>query len=107
MQCLSAGENISAISRKVDRAQRTIENWCLVYEREGITGLPLGRSRKLSPDSVAAVKSKKERLIKIIHERPKAYDINRASWSLQALADAYHRTYGERISISSISQELY
>ena len=104
LQSLSAGENVSAIYRKVERAQRTVENWCLVYEREGIKGLPLGRSRKLSQDSVAAVKSKKERLIKIIHESPKAYDINRASWSLQALADAYHKTYGERISISSISE---
>jgi transposase len=104
LQGLSAGDNISAISRKVDRTQRTVEKWCLVYEREGIKGLPLGRSRKLSQDSVAAVKSKRERLIKIIHESPKAYDINRASWSLQALADAYHKTYGERISISSISE---
>jgi transposase len=104
LQSLSAGENISAICRKLDRAQRTVENWCLVYEREGIKGLPLGRFRKLSEDSVAAVKSKTEKLIKIIHESPKAYDINRASWSLQALADAYYRTYGERISMSSISE---
>ena len=104
LQSVSAGENISAICRKIDRAQRTVEDWCLVYEREGIKGLPLGRFRKSSEDSVAAVKSKTERLIKIIHESPKAYDINRASWSLQALADAYYKTYGERISMSSISE---
>jgi transposase len=101
---LAAGEGLSAISRKVNRAPRTIEKWCLLYEREGIKGLHPGRSRTMSQDSIAAVVSKKERLIKIIHESPKAYDINRASWSLQSLAEAYRKTHGERISISSISE---
>ena len=104
LQKLSTGESLSAISTKINRAPRTIEKWCLLYEREGIEGLPPGRSRKLSPDSIAAVMAKKERLIKIIHESPKAYDINRASWSLQALAEAYRETHRERISKSSISE---
>ena len=49
-------------------------------------------------------REKKERLIKIIHETPNAYDINRASWSLQALSEAYEKTYEERASRSSISE---
>ena len=104
LQNLSAGESLSAISTKINRAPRTIEKWCVLYEREGIEGLPPARSRKLSQESIAAVLAKKERLIKIIHESPIAYDINRASWSLQALADAYRQTHHERISISSISE---
>ena len=49
-------------------------------------------------------RKKKERLIKIIHETPNAYGINRASWSLQALSEAYGKTYGEHASRSSVSE---
>jgi transposase len=81
-----------------------VEKWCVIYERVGIEGLPVKRSRKLAEKSQTAIKEKKERLIKIIHETPNAYDINRASWSLRALSEAYDKTYGERASRSSISE---
>jgi transposase len=100
----SKGVSSIAIGRKIERVPRTIEKWCLLYEHEGIESLPLRRSRTLSEESLATTKTKKERLIKIIHETPKLYDINRASWSLHALRDAYYKTYGERISRSSISE---
>jgi transposase len=100
----SQGVSSFEIARKIERAPRTVEKWCLLYEQNGFAGLPVRRSRKSSKDSLEKIKEKKERLIKIIHESPKAYDINRASWSLQALADAYCRTHGERISASSISE---
>jgi transposase len=100
----SMGVSSIAIGRKIDRAPRTVEKWCLLYEHEGIKSLPLRRSRTLSEESLATIKAKKERLIKIIHETPKIYDINRASWSLHALRDAYQKTYGECISKSSISE---
>jgi len=101
---LSVGVSSSAISKKIERSPRTLKKWCLVYEHEGIESLPLGRSRKSSEGSLAIIKTKKEKLIKIIHESPKAYDINRASWSLQAMSDAYYKIHGERISTSSISE---
>lgn len=100
----SMGVSSIAIGRKIERARRTVEKWCLLYEHEGIESLPLRRSRTLSEESLATIKTKKERLIKIIHETPNVYDINRASWSLHALRDAYHKTHGERISRSSISE---
>jgi DDE superfamily endonuclease len=65
---------------------------------------PVKRSRKLSEKVQMAISEKKERLVKIIHQTPKAYSINRASWSLQALSEAYENTYGERASRSSISE---
>ena len=71
-----------------------MEKWCVAYERVGIDGLPVKRSRNPSEESQTAIKEKKERLTKIIHETPKAYGINRASWSLEALSDAYENTYG-------------
>jgi hypothetical protein len=90
----SMGVSSIAIGRKIERARRTVEKWCLLYEHEGIESLPLRRSRALSEESLATIKAKKERLIKIIHETPNVYDINRASWSLHALRDAYHKTHG-------------
>jgi transposase len=81
-----------------------VENWRLTYQNAGIDCLPPKRSRRLSRETEQAIKEKKERLIKIIHETPKAYGINRASWSLQALSDAYEKVYGERASRSSISE---
>jgi transposase len=101
---LSSCHTVSEICQKTGRARRTVEKWCATYERVGIDGLPVKRSRKLSEPSQTAIKEKKERLIKIIHEAPNAYDINRASWSLQALSEAYRKTYGERASRSSISE---
>jgi hypothetical protein len=67
-------------------------------------GLPVGRSRKLTEKLQTAIREKKERLFKIIHETPHAYDINRASWSLHAISTAYEKTYGESVSRSSISE---
>jgi transposase len=100
----SQGVSSFKIARKIERGRRTVEKWYLLYEQNGIAGLPVRRSIKSSKDSLEKIKVKKERLIKIIHESPRAYDINRASWSIQALADAYYRTHSERISASSISE---
>jgi transposase len=101
---LSSGHAISELCQKIGRSRRTVENWRLNYQNAGIDRLPPKRSRRLSKETEQATKEKKERLVKIIHETPKAYGINRASWSLQALSDAYEKVYGERASRSSISE---
>jgi transposase len=100
----SAGVSTFKTAEKIGRARRIVEKWYLIYERDGIESLPLKRSRKSSEDVLAKLEAKKNNLIKIIHESPKAYDINRASWSLKTLAGAYQKTHGERISVSSISE---
>jgi transposase len=104
LQNNSMGFSSCEIARKIERSRRTVEKWCLLYEHAGIAALPVKRSRMSSKDSLAKIEVKKERLIKIIHESPRAYDINRASWSLQALSDAYYITHRERISTSSVSE---
>jgi hypothetical protein len=88
---LSVGGNAAEVSKKIERAPRTVGKWCSLYERSGIESLPLASPRKQSEGLLAAIQTKRERLIKIIHEPPAAYDINRASWSLQALSDAYYK----------------
>ncbi len=43
-------------------------------------------------------------MIKIIHQSPDLYDINRTSWSLKSLSEVYEKLYGQTISKSSISK---
>jgi transposase len=101
---LSSNRTLSEICNKLGRAPRTVEHWYATYQRVGIDAFPLARSRRLSEQAQIVIKDKKERLIKIIHETPKTYGINRASWSLDALSEAYEKMYGERASRSSISE---
>jgi transposase len=101
---LASGHSVSEICRKIERARRTVERWCSLYEHGGIECLPLRRSKKLSDASLDKINEKSGRLIKLMHELPRAYGINRASWSLDALSDAYEKTHGKRISRSSISE---
>jgi transposase len=104
LQNNSMGISSCETARKIERSNRTVEKWCLLYGHTGIASLPVKRSRTLSKETLVKIKVKKEKLIKIIHESPRSYNINRASWSLQALSDAYCRTHGERVSTSSISE---
>ncbi len=100
----SSNHPLSEICNKIGRARRTVKNWYLTYECVGIDALPVKRSRRLSEEAPIVIREKKKRLIKIIHETPKAHGINRSSWSLQALSEAYEKKYGERASRSSISE---
>jgi len=101
---VSSGCSISELCHRIGRGHRAVRNWCRTYESAGIGSLPLNRSRHISERSQEVIQEKKKRLAKIIHEAPRAYDINRSTWSLQSLSDAYQKTYGERVSTSSISE---
>ncbi len=43
-------------------------------------------------------KKKTNKILEIFHNRPRVYGINRASWTMTALAKAYERKHGEAIS---------
>ena len=101
---LHKGTEITKISRKIERSCRTIKKWHSVYLNNGIEYLDLGRSRKVCNQLVDGIKLKKERLIKLIHEPPSLHEINRTSWSLETLAQAYRKFCGENISRSTVSE---
>ncbi|MHB2205665.1 IS630 family transposase [Methylobacterium sp. CM6257] len=100
---LANGASISQICRKIERSQKTVESWCRLYEASGICGIILPRRKRRSEIIHMAIEEKRNRLIKLIHESPRAQGVNRASWSLHALCDVYQRTYGEYISTSLVS----
>ena len=45
-------------------------------------------------------------LIEILHHQPKVYGINRSNWTLQSLAEAFAKLYGQKPSKSTISRLL-
>ena len=45
-------------------------------------------------------------LIEILHHKPSAYGINRSNWTRGAIADAYEKQYGMRISASTVGRHF-
>lgn len=100
---LHKGVQITKISKKIERSCRTIRQWRGCFLENGFDNLDLRRSRKIKDDVAEHILIKKKRLIRLVHESPQVHKINRTSWSLKTLAQAYGAVYGESISKSTIS----
>jgi transposase len=103
---LHEGLPITVIARKVERSIQTIKKWRNAFLTRGIEHIDLRRTRKVSDDVKSAMERKSEQLIKLLHEPPSIHDVNRASWSLHTLCNAYERQYGERLSMSTASEYI-
>jgi transposase len=103
---LHKGTNVSLISRKVERSRLTIRKWRRTCMSKGIAGLDLPRTRKTPQSVLDKIALNKNRLIQLLHEAPLLHNINRTSWSLDTLAQAYNTLYSEQISRSSISEYI-
>jgi hypothetical protein len=55
-------------------------------------------------EKIAERKGKRDRIIQILHETPQIHGINRASWSLKTIVQAYEKQYCESIGKSTISE---
>jgi transposase len=98
--------NITKISKVIERSYKTIKKWHAAYIDGGIKRLDLNRTRVVPAQITNKIRLKKERLIKLIHESPSLHDINRTSWSLLTLAQAYNKIYGEAIGRTSVSEYI-
>ena len=101
---LNRGGIITNISRQIERSCRTIKKWRGIYIANGMEYLDLQRTKRVPEMIIDNIRQKKERIIKLIHESPSFHNINRTSWSLQTLAQAYDMIYDQTISMSSISE---
>jgi len=101
---LHKGVQITIISKKIERSCKTIKKWHAVFTCKGLEHLDLHRTKRIGEQVVNNIKLKKERIVKLIHESPSLHNINRTSWSLKTLAQAYAIFYGESISKSMISE---
>ena len=94
---------LSTICSKVERARRLVQRWITGYTVGGLTGIPVQRSKDIAPATASRIAEKKNRIVEILHQPPRLYGVNRASWSLQELANTYEKEHGESISTSMIS----
>ena len=99
------GLRVEVIAKKLGRTPLALQDWIKIYERSGLDGL-FNKKRKPNPAIVEHIKEKKANVIKLIHQTPNLHGINRASWSLATLAQAYQKEYGESISSTVISEYI-
>lgn len=75
---------------KVETVYYTLGAWINGYKRIGLKAfdIPPCVRNKIGP---ALVKERKGKLFRLIHETPKAYSLNRTSWSIRALTLVYNQ----------------
>jgi len=103
---LHNGENITDISKKIERSTKTIKKWIVAFSNKGLSNIDLRRTRKITDEEKEQIKKKSEQIIKLLHEPPLLHNINRTSWSLETLSKAYKEEYGESISKSTVSEYI-
>jgi len=96
------GCHISHLVAKIERSRPKVKEWIILYKTEGLEAL-LKKKKPVDEEMIQRIDAKKGRLIKLIHETPHLSGINRTSWSLKSLAQAYQQKYGESISKTMIS----
>lgn len=97
---------LAELAKKIEQPRRKVRKWISTFNNKGIQGLNPDRKKRLPGSRGLLVVEKQKRILTILHDRPKSFEINRASWSLKALASAYRRQYGQEISDRSIGRLL-
>jgi len=101
---LQSHRTLASICRKLERSPKTIKRWRGMLLTQGLASLALPSKKAVSKERLAMIATKKERLVKIIHEPPSLHGVNRTTWTLKTLAAAYRSVHGESISMGSVSQ---
>jgi transposase len=94
------------IAKKVELPVDAIKDWITAYNRQGLAGLNPPRKKRSPGKKGAALERKRVRVLGLIHSRPQAFGINRASWNHASLATAYKQCYEETISKSVVGRIL-
>ena len=92
------------IAKKVELPVDTIRAWITTFNHQGLAGLNPPRKKRSPGKKGAALERKRVRVLGLIHSRPQAYGINRASWNHASLATAYKQCYEETISKSTVGR---
>lgn len=100
----SAGGALPDFCAGVGISTSTIERWAAAYARYGEAGL-YARTRRKFANRTSAQETN-TRILELFHNQPRTYDINRASWTGESLADALHRTFHIKISERSARRHL-
>ena len=99
------GTPISDLEKKLERSSRKIIRWIRAFREKGIIGLSIGNKRVL-PAIIDRMQLKKDNLLRLIHQPPSVFNINRTSWCLNDLSVVYEKEYGAPFSRSSVSKYI-
>ena len=92
------------IAKKVELPVDVIRGWITTYNHQGLAGLNPRRKKRSPGKKEAALERKRKGVLGLIHSRPQAFGINRASWNRASLATAYKQCHGETISVSTVGR---
>jgi transposase len=98
------GKALISLCAKVEKSIRVVRRWIAAFKKKGIDGLRGRDKYRVNPDKLAEMKAKRDHIIEILHESPSLHGINRASWSLKTLAQAYERKYKKPMGGSTVSE---
>lgn len=108
---LSAAARISAAEKRVSKAFATFFSLvCQTLTQESPTAptpdAPAEADNREQLIESNELRSATKALIEIIHHQPKVYGINRSSWTLESLAEAFGKLYGQKPSKSTVGRLL-
>ena len=111
---LSATARIATAERKLNKVFADLVNliFDLLTEETTPEGAPTpsvdlaSRTSSERPATAKELRPAAKALIEILHHKPAAYGINRSNWTLQSLAEAFEKVYGQRPSKGSVGRLL-
>jgi len=98
------GIGTTSLSSKVEKSPRIVKKWISDYLQKGLDALRVNSHKIQRPEIIAGMKKKRDRIIGLLHETPQIHGINRASWSLKTLAQAFEKQYSESIGKATLSE---
>lgn len=99
------GKHVKDLSAQVESRVQTILAWMEVYKTGGIIALER-KDTVFNETIVQSRKARQDNLIKLVHQSPKLYHINRTSWRLSDLSHVYQQLYQEYICITAVKDNL-
>jgi transposase len=96
--------SVSEIAAKVECPAARIRKWMIKYDKQGLTGLEGTRKIRSPGKRGDRLERNRKLILEILHNRPKAFAINRASWSLRSLSIAFEMHYAQKLSDRTISR---
>jgi transposase len=100
------GASVASICNKLEKSHRRIERWIKAFCEKGLNGISSPTARSMSAEMLEGIKNKRDRIVEILHESPQLHGINRASWSLATISQAFQKLYGEPIGKTTISEYI-
>lgn len=96
-------KSLLELSKKIERGRKKLKAWIRKYSAEGLDALNR-KTHQVDEKTLEFIRSKKEKLIKLLHEPPKLHGINRASWSLKTLSKVFQKVHKISLAPTTISE---